>query len=115
MFKVFPFFLGLIFLISCKKTETEPQITKCMQLQIDSSLAKPKGYLYYRIDAYKYQGNNVYLYYQGCCDRYNELKNENCNYLFAPSGGIGGGGDGTHPNFRNEAVFISTIWTDPRL
>lgn len=85
-----------------------------MQAQIDTALAKPKGYVLYKIDAYKYQGDLVYLYYAGCCDRYNELKDKNCSFLFAPSGGIGGGGDATHPNFFSEAIFVSTIWTDPR-
>ena len=114
MFKPFVFSLALLMLIGCKKNEAGSGISPCMQTQIDSSLAKPKGFLYYRVDAYKYQGNNVYLYYRGCCDRYNDLKDEYCNYLFAPSGGIGPGGDGTHPNFYNEATFISTIWVDPR-
>ena len=70
--------------------------------------------MYLKIDAYKYQGKDVYLYYPGWGDAYNELKDENCMYLFAPSGGFSGSGDGTHPDFRNEAIFISTIWVDPR-
>lgn len=114
MFKYFVFSFALLVFIGCKKNECAPKISPCMQAQIDSSLAKTKGSLYNRIDAYKYQGNKVYLYHQGCCDRYNELKDEHCNYLFAPSGGIGGGGDGIHPNFYNDATFISTIWVDPR-
>ena len=114
MLKTLTFSVVMLLFFSCKKNETEPTITKCIQIQIDSSLANPKGYLYYRIDAYKYQGNNVYLYYKGCCDRYDELKDENCNYLFAPSGGVGGSGDNSHPNFRNEATFIKTMWQDPR-
>jgi len=114
MFKHFVFALTLLMLFSCKKNESAPGISPCMQAQIDAALAKPKGYVIYSIDAYKYQGNIVYLYYAGCCDRYNELKDEHCNYLFAPSGGFAGGGDGTHPNFYNEASFISTIWIDPR-
>ena len=35
----------------------------------------------------------------------NELKDENCMYLFAPTGGFSGSGDGTHPDFRNEAIL----------
>jgi hypothetical protein len=114
MLKTFIFPVALLMFISCKKNDCTPGISSCMQTQIDSSLAKPKGSHYQRIDAYKYQGNNVYLYFTGCCDRFNELKDEDCKYLFAPSGGFGGGGDGTHPNFRNEATFISTVWVDPR-
>ena len=120
MFKTFAISLTLLILISCKKNgtsavnETPPGVSPCMQTQIDSSLAKPRGTLYIRIDAFKYQGNNVYLYYQGCCDKYNLLKDENCNYLFAPSGGFSGAGDGTHPNFFKEAKYLSNMWIDPR-
>jgi len=114
MLKTFVFAFALLMLFSCKKNETAPGISPCMQAQIDAALAKPKGYVIYSIEAFKYQGNYVYLYMAGCCDRYNELKDEGCNYLFAPSGGIHGGGDLSHPNFFNEATFISTIWVDPR-
>lgn len=114
MFKHFVFAVALVTLISCKKNNPAPGISPCMQAQIDSALAKPKGQVIYSIEAYKYQGNYVYLYMAGCCDRYNELKDEDCNYLFAPSGGVSGGGDHTHPNFYNEASFISTLWVDPR-
>lgn len=103
-----------LLVFSCKKNHEIPPLSACMQAQIDSSLAKPKGYAYYRIDAYTYHGENVYLYYQGCCDRYNDLQDKNCKYIFSPSGGFAGGGDGTHPDFRTDAVFISTLWVDPR-
>lgn len=106
-------------LLSCKKsteqTEQNVQVAACMQTQIDSALAKPKGSLIIKIEAYQYQSKIVYLYYSGCCDRYNDLKDGNCNYLFSPSGGIAGGGDRSHPAFFSEAIFIKTVWTDPRL
>ena len=114
MLKTFVFSLALLMFIGCKKDCANSGISPCMQTQIDASLAATKGSLYYRIDAYKYQGNNVYLYYKGCCDRYDDLQDENCSYLFSPSGGIGGGGDHTHSDFFQQATFISTLWTDPR-
>jgi hypothetical protein len=105
-------------MFSCKKDASPAQIIvclgSCMQWQVDSALSKPKGQLFYKIDAYEYNGAAVYLYHAGCCDRYNDLKDGNCNYLFSPSGGISGGGDGTHPIFFKEAKFIQTVWTDPR-
>lgn len=114
MFKYVFFCFAILVFTSCRKNDCAPGISPCMQAQIDAALAKPKGSLLYSIDAYKYQGKIVYLYYAGCCDRYNEVKDKDCNYLFAPSGGIGGGGDQTHTNFFNEATFISNMWTDPR-
>ena len=108
--------LLLAAILSCKKSkEQNEQFAVCMQAQIDSALAKPKGSLIIKIDVYRYYSKFVYLYYSGCCDRYNDLKDENCNYLFSPSGGISGSGDHSHPAFFSEAVFIKTIWADPRL
>lgn len=100
---------------SCKKEkENNIAIPACVQAVIDSSLARPAGSLFIQVDAYKYQGKTVYLYYSGCCDRNNLLYDSNCNYLFSPSGGITGMGDLSHPNFYNEAVKLSTLWKDPR-
>jgi len=110
--------LAALLAMSCKKAATEePQvcINNCMQTMIDSAMANPKGYVLNKIDAYQYKSNTVYLYYAGCCDRYNELKDGNCNYLFAPSGGATGGGDNQHLDFFKEAKFIMTVWVDPRL
>lgn len=99
--------------VSCKK-ENACKVPACIQAAIDSSLARPVGDIYVEILSYKYQGATVYLMNAGCCDRFNLLWDENCNYLFTPSGGIGGNGDHTHPNFFNEAVFEKVIWKDPR-
>lgn len=100
---------------SCKKdADSNIAIPGCVQSAVDSALAQPKGTLYLQVDAYKYQDKTVYLFYAGCCDRFNPLKDPNCNYLFAPSGGFTGMGDLSHPNFFGEAVKLSTIWKDPR-
>jgi hypothetical protein len=116
----FPFLIiAICLLFGCKKN-TSPDyiaicpVTTCMQISIDYALSQSKGSVLYSIDAYEYNGATVYLYYAGCCDRYNELKDANCNYLFAPSGGFTGGGDHSHPNFFKEAKFIKTAWVDPR-
>ena len=106
---------ALLLILSCNKTEQlSRDISACVRYGIDSALSKPKGSLFVKIDAYNYNGAKVYLYYAGCCDRYNELKDENCNYLFSPSGGFSGAGDGMHPNFFSDASFYATIWTDIR-
>ena len=102
-------------IFSCRKTNSSnSDITACTQSSIDSSLAKPKGELYTKIDAYQYNGATVYLYYAGCCDRLNDVRDANCVYLFSPSGGITGCGDCTHPNFFTEAHLVGTVWADTR-
>lgn len=113
--KYFILSLSILMFCSCEKSQDNSEgITACTQSLIDSALAKPKGTLIYQIDAYHYNGKTVYLYYAGCCDRYNELKDGNCNYLFSPSGGLTGCGDCSHPNFFTEAELINTIWKDTR-
>ncbi|MGC4099761.1 DUF6970 domain-containing protein [Ferruginibacter sp.] len=112
--------VSAVLFVSCKKEKAadavDPAVCyfSCTTTDIDSALSQPKGSYIYQIDAYNYQGALVHLYYYGCCDRYNKVKDANCNFLFAPSGGVGGGGDGTHPNFFKEAVFVTTVWKDPR-
>jgi hypothetical protein len=121
------FTLAIISFLSCTKdsnngvkdepivcTDVRTCITKCVQSSIDSALSKPKGSLFYTVDLYKYNNDSVYFYVTGCCDRYNPVKDKNCNYLFAPSGGIGGFGDGTHTNFFTQATLLGRVWVDPR-
>lgn len=104
----------LLLAATCKKEQADNTIPPCIQSSIDSALSLPKGSLYNQVDAFKYQGATVYLFYSGCCDRFNPLRNGSCVYLFSPSGGISGGGDMTHPNFFTEAVKMNTVWKDPR-
>jgi len=120
--------LAACFMLSCSKTTitdptttaltttktSEPQITPCMQILIDSTIERPVGELFTQVDAYRYNSAVVYLYIAGCCDRNNDLKDENCVYLFSPSGGLMGCGDCMHKNFFAEAAFLGTIWKDPR-
>jgi hypothetical protein len=104
-----------LFILSCRKTsQAIPGISACTQSLIDSALSKPRGTLFVSVVEYLYNGTTVYLYYAGCCDGVNDLRDENCKYLFTPSGGIVGCGDCTHKNFFNEAHFIKTVWIDPR-
>ena len=105
-------YFTLIFLcmaiLSCGKTNkltTNNTIPLCTQKLIDSATGKPKGAIFTKIESYLYQDKTVYLFTAGCCDRYNEVKDENCKYLFSPSGGLTGKGDGKQPNLM-EAFLI---------
>ncbi len=98
-------------LLSCKKNISIPT---CVQNRIDSALAKPKGTLFDAVAAYNYKGKEIYLYTPGCCDRFIEAWDSNCQYLFSPSGGITGCGDCNHSDFFTTAKFIRMIWEDPR-
>jgi hypothetical protein len=114
-------FLIALGVISCKKentntaTESCPAITPCVKAAIDSSMSQSLGTYYVEIAAYRYKGNLVYLYVEGCCDRLNGLRDDKCKFLFSPSGGVAGCGDCRHPDFFNEAKKICTVWKDPRI
>jgi hypothetical protein len=110
---VITLFAAAVFILSCKKNK-EADIPACTQSLIDSALSKPKETLFVRVDCYQYNGDIVYLYISGCCDKYNDLRDMNCKYLFSPSGGFMGCGDCSHPDFSNKAKFLKNIWVDPR-
>ncbi len=109
--------LFAVSILSCGKTSKlsgKNATPACVQQLIDSAMANTKGALFTKVEAYDYQDKKVYVYTPGCCDRYSEVKDENCVYLFAPSGGMTGKGDGKHPNFFTEAKLIKVVWEDTR-
>jgi len=110
------FALVLFTQIGCKKDNQNQSInlSDCMKSEISTVLSQPKGGSFYKIDAFEYNDKVVFLYHEGCCDKYNNLKDEKCIYLFSPSGGITGCGDCTNPNFITAAKFLKTLWVDPR-
>lgn len=100
-------------LLSCKKDNCKRN-PACIDSQIALFLSQPVGTECLQIDAYQYRNQTMYLFGAGCCDWYNVLKDEQCNSLGSPSGGITGKGDFSLPGFADSAVFIQTIWRDPR-
>lgn len=101
-------------LLNCYLDTICYNLPQCVKNNIDSALAKPKGTLLLSVDLYKYNGDSVYYFVLGCCDRFNPVRDKNCNYLFAPSGGIGGFGDGTHLSFFTQATLLKMVWKDTR-
>ena len=60
-----------------------------------------------------YKGKKVYYVVLPCCDFFNEVYDDKCNYLGAPDGGFTGGGDGNCvPGIQNATKTL--IWKDPR-
>lgn len=100
-------------MMSCKKDNCKRN-PACIDSQIALFLSQPVGTEFVQIDAYQFRGQTWYLFGAGCCDRYNVLKDDQCRSLGAPSGGITGKGDFSLPGFADSAVFVQTIWRDPR-
>ena len=49
-----------------------------------------------------------------CCDFFNEVYDDKCNYLGAPDGGFTGKGDGKIPDFFEEAKSEKLVWGTPK-
>ena len=104
--------LPLLLTLQCNKQTS--QIPSCIQKKIDQIKAVPKWNPPAEVNEYVYQGKHVYLFSADCCDQYNELFDNNCNYICAPSGGITGTGDKKCPDFKSAAQFVRLVWKDPR-
>lgn len=96
----------------CTKKTTE--IPSCVQLKINQIKAVPVWSPPAEVNEYTYQGKLVYLFSADCCDMFNEVYDEKCNYICAPTGGITGNGDGKCTDFKSTAKFERLIWKDSR-
>lgn len=102
---------------TCKEKRAAKQAAKipvCIQQKIDSISKEPKWNPPAEINEYSYNGKRVFLFSSPCCDFFNELVDENCNYICAPSGGFTGKGDMKCPDFQDSAKFVKLIWKDTR-
>ena len=114
------FMKGILFLlaillvtgIQCSKNDYDAPA--CIEKKIASIRSKRKWNPPAQVNEYLYNGKKVYLFSSDCCDKYEEVFDENCNRLCAPYGGISGDGDGTCPDFRTNAQHIRLVWKDSR-
>ncbi|HZH65499.1 MAG TPA: hypothetical protein VEY10_11470 [Flavisolibacter sp.] len=97
----------------CGKTATAG-VPSCIQQKIDSIKVQPKWNPPATVYQYTYQGKTVYFFSADCCDQYNTVYDESCNYVCAPSGGFAGRGDGKCSDFAQEAKEIKLVWKDDR-
>ena len=96
----------------CNKETNE--IPSCISQKIEAIKAQPKWNPPAEVNEYLYNGKKVFLFSSNCCDQYNELFDENCNYICAPSGGFTGAGDGKCKDFNTVAKQVKLIWKDSR-
>jgi len=89
-------------------------IPPCINEKIAVIKASPKANPSGEVNEYLYNGKRVFLFTSPCCDQYNPLYDENCNYICSPSGGFTGAGDGKCKDFKTAATFIKQVWKDPR-
>jgi hypothetical protein len=101
-----------LLIMQCSKQKNETP--SCIQQKIDQIKAEPKWNPPAVVNEYIYYGKHVYLFSDDCCDQYQELYDENCNYICAPYGGITGSGDMKCTDFSAAAQFVKLVWKDPR-
>ena len=89
-------------------------VPSCIAVKITALKAKAKQNPPAEVTEYMYAGKKVYLFSADCCDQYNELYDENCNYICAPTGGITGKGDGKCADFATSAQLVRVVWKDNR-
>jgi hypothetical protein len=110
-------FASIIFLSvateKCKRDGKE-KIPSCILQKIEHIKKEPKWNPPAEVHEYSYKGKRVFYFSSNCCDRYNEVYDENCNYVCAPSGGITGKGDMKCPDFKDSAKEIRLVWKDER-
>ena len=83
--------------------EINAVLPTCIKNKIDSFKLKEAHEKPQRVLEYVYKGKKVYFVVMPCCDFFNEVYDDKCNYLGAPDGGFTGKGDGKIPDFFEAA------------
>jgi predicted transcriptional regulator len=98
---------------TCSK-KNDTGIPSCVQQKIDEIKAQPKWNPPAQVEEYIYKGKRVFAFSSNCCDQYNPVYDEACNYICAPSGGMTGKGDRKCEDFATDAKFVRVVWKDER-
>ena len=95
----------------CKK-ETDALIPVCIQEKIDQIKKEPRWNPPAEVYEYSYNGKMVFYFTSNCCDQFNIVYDEKCNYICAPDGGISGKGDMKCSDFAKNATKVKLVWKD---
>jgi hypothetical protein len=111
--KLILFFTAVILSMgtTCKK---EKMLPTCIQQKIDAIKAEPKWNPPAEVTEYVYNGKTVYGFSANCCDQFYEVYDAECNWICAPSGGIGGNGDHKCTDFQQNAKVVRVVYKDTR-
>lgn len=109
------FTLVIFVTIAAKKCGRQNEsIPICIQQKIDQIKKQPKWNPPAEVHQYDYKGKRVFYFSSNCCDQYNVVYDDNCNYVCAPGGGYTGKGDGKCPDFKENAKEVRLVWKDER-
>ncbi len=101
--------------ISCRSPRNNTHnLSSCINNKIENfksdSVQNPPR----TITEYNYKGSKVYYIPGPCCDQYSDVFDTKCNLLGHPDGGLTGKGDGSLPEFFNEAKNAKVVWKEDR-
>jgi hypothetical protein len=106
--------LAVLPLLSDKCGKRKTAIPACINDKISEIKGYPKWNPPAEVNEYLFNGKRVFLFSSDCCDRYNELYDDECNYICAPSGGYAGTGDNKCRDFSEVAKHTRLVWKDDR-
>jgi hypothetical protein len=110
----FIFLLLALPLLNQKCDKNKDAVPTCIQQRIEQIQKEPKWNPPAEVNEYSFDGKRVYLFTSPCCDQYNNLYDNDCNLICAPSGGYTGKGDRKCLDFFEKAKHIKLIWKDQR-
>jgi len=110
------FTLVIFLTIAVQKFTKQQELTipACIQQKIDAIKQQPKWNPPAEVHEYNYNGKRIFFFSSNCCNQYNEVYDENCNYVCAPTGGITGKGDRKCGDFISNATKVKLVWKDER-
>jgi uncharacterized protein DUF6970 len=107
--------MAIVLLVAFQKLKKDhADLPICIQQKIDEIKAQKKWNPPAEVHEYFFKGMRVFYFSSNCCDQYNVVVDEKCNYICAPSGGTTGKGDGKCSDFLTMAQYIKLIWKDER-
>lgn len=104
-----------ITLINCSNNEDQSNknnYSDCINAKIQEILQSPIQNPKATVKKYTYLGQTVYLINSNFADALDPVYNDKCE-LVCTQGGIGGNSNNSCVNW-DSAVYIETVWTDPR-
>lgn len=113
MTKLISITLGFLLCISCatnKEIIGDSDLPECLKEKIVKMSEDPSQGTPLYVTEYNYKGKTVYYVAAACCDKYNIVFDSDCKILGYPDGGFTGKGDGSLPDFRQEATNGKVIW-----
>lgn len=104
----------LAFTQQCGKEDLTKGAPDCIQQKIKDIAAEDVWNPPAKVYSYLYNGKNVFLISQHCCDIPSVVLDQDCNVICSPSGGFSGRGDGKCVDFVSAATDERLIWEDKR-